>query len=282
MSGAARHAGSLRTLKALLDEGVLDEDEYRAEKTKLLRTDISPTPTSTTDAPVLSVMAGVEAAMLKLSSMADAMTKVMATAAEGTARAPKRTHSEVFEPEPAQPTVWTPSDQPTLFASGVQVRKVIKKPLKKPLNLKMVGGGHKCPHCDFVSPKPGPLAMHVKHNHPKKMKTGDRSLLSCLANQGVSLSERQKARARDVEIAFLITDIVKTAESTAKLNLKKKKKRGFLQTGSDGRKCNGGADRRQRRSYTFKAKVIDEHERLTMQAAARAWWPCVHYCRRPV
>ena len=112
MSGAAGNASSLRTLKSLLDEGVLDEDEFRAEKAKLLRSDVSPMPMGTTGEPVPAMVAGVEAAMVKLSSMADAMTQFMATAAETNAAPLKRTHSEAFsDPQPTQPR--TPT-QPTV------------------------------------------------------------------------------------------------------------------------------------------------------------------------
>ena len=201
MSGAIGNASSLRTPKALLDEGVLDEDEFRAEKAKLLRSDVSPMPMGTTGEPVPAMVAGVEAAMVKLSSMADAMTQLMATAAETNAAPLKRTHSEAFSgPQPTQPrtptqpTVWVPPNQPTLFQTGV--RKVIGKKKTTATRMKMLGGGFKCPHCDHVSKAPGPLAMHLKHSHSSAKK--DRSVLSLFANQGVSLSERQRLRDRDV------------------------------------------------------------------------------------
>ena len=268
---AASHASSLRTLKALFDEGVLDDHEFRAEKAKLLRADVAPTPLGTTDvpapttnpttdAPTPAMVAGVEACMLKMSAMADALTNFIS--AQPTVQndgAKKRLFGEAFEQptQPPEPTVWLPADQPTLFQTGV--RSVIKKPA--PRKLRMVGGGHKCPHCSFTTPKPGPLAMHIKHQHPQA-KTKERSVLGLFVHQGASLSDRQQQRDRDVQIAFILKDIVNDAEKQATASLRKSKKKGFLQKKHDGRKHARGAMRRQKRSYAFKTKVILEYEYL--------------------
>ena len=278
MSYAACDPNSLRTLKALLDEGVLSPDEFQDEKRKLLRRpDNSPLPMGTiaTEKPATTTatatVAGVEAAMVKISEMADAMTKFLTGPAEQDRGAQKRTFSEAFTSSPPTPTVWVPSDQPTLFETGVRRVVVAKTPQRKPL--KMVGGGHKCPHCDFISPKPGPLAMHLKFKHPKAV-VKERSLLNLFANQGAAMSDTQQTRARDVEIAFIIRDLVKVAESTAKRNLKLRQQQGFLQKTNDLRRVNCGAHRRQCRSYGFKKKG-HPGVRANQKAAPRSWGACV-------
>ena len=77
MSGAVSNANSLRTLKALFDDGVLDAEEFQAEKRKILRADVPPTPMGATDAPGPAMVAGVEACMQKMGAMADALTKLI-------------------------------------------------------------------------------------------------------------------------------------------------------------------------------------------------------------
>ena len=114
MSNAAFNANSLRTLKALFDEGVLDADEFQSEKRKLLRAAAStPTGPGTTDAPERAMVAGFEACMTKMGAMADALAQFLSTPTEEDPGAKKRTFSNAFvASQPKQPTVWVPDDQP--------------------------------------------------------------------------------------------------------------------------------------------------------------------------
>ena len=83
--------------------------------------------------------------------------------------------------------------------------------------------------------------------------------------QGVQLDSRQQQRARDVEVAFILRDIVKAAEAQGKKSLKQQKKKSFLDKRLDGRKYNRGVSRRFCRSYEFKKKVVKDYERLLEQ-----------------
>ena len=70
------------------------------------------------------------------------------------------------------------------------------------------------------------------------------------------MADRQRNRARDVDIAFIIGDLISAAVA-------KRRRPSWLH--QDGRKCNQGVANRRCRSYAFKIKVIEDYERYNKQ-----------------
>ena len=170
MSTIASDPSLLRNLKALLDDGLITEEEHAAQKSNLLATAAVPSGSNET----LSALKHVtEKASAVLESVANALA------------GQKRSRSD-------EDHTWLPEDQPSLFQMGA--RKIPKqKKQNKSAALKIAGFNlHKCPHCAFVTSKPGPLKTHIKAKHPKREK-GTQSLFACL--DPAALSERQKERA---------------------------------------------------------------------------------------
>ena len=251
MSAAASSPDCLRNLKALFDEGLLTEAEFTAEKAKFLQQ--QPAPQQCAPAASETV----------LQSIAETMQEFVKKLSTTPSPSKRMKHSEFVAVAPEETLCQEPGAR-SLYSMGV--RKLIAKPKQQAKPVKLGFGPQlKCPQCNFTTTKPGPLARHVK-THKIVEPARDQSVLKLFGNQsGVQLSSRQQQRARDVDIAFILRDIVKGAETQAVANLRRKKKKGFLQKHWDGRRCNSGSTRRFSRSYEFKKKVIVDHQRLSAQ-----------------
>ena len=254
MSFIAANPKLLLDLKALLDVGALTQEEYDGQKALLLQTTFTvpgppSTPTPAAAAEPGDGVSNVERAVTKLA-------EVMSSAFDAMATGTKRSYSasaKSYEPGPpikkaaptklpVQDTVMLPDDQPSLWSMGV--RKTITKKLVYKTGL------HKCCDCDFTTSKPGPLAVHRKLKHANASTGRNRPIMSMLRDR----SESQRVRARNVEIAFIVGDIIAAAVKQAKQPKK-----------VDGRKKNGGCGKRMQRSYEFKKKVILDYERYKKQ-----------------
>lgn len=108
----------------------------------------------------------------------------------------------------------------SLFDVGAKRRAATNSPRPtKRQRLQFGPGLHKCPDCNFVTTKPGPLATHRKKH--KKAQTGQRSVVEGLDKR--KMAERQKQRAEEIEIRFVLNDIIKKVE---RVNKQPKKKDG--------------------------------------------------------
>ena len=148
--------------------------------------------------------------------------------------------------------VLRPDDQPGLFDFGLKT--LPKKPASKKRKLVVPLGTHRCPCCDFVTTKPGPLRVHMNAKHPI-MTGGNQSVVSLFLKQldpedQAKECQRLRDRARDVDIAFFLSDLIAKAVASSKAV-------GGWCEKVDGRRHNKGLERRQARSIAFKAKVIE-------------------------
>ena len=149
-------------------------------------------------------------------------------------------------------TVLRPDDQPGLFDFGLKT--LPKKPASKKRKVVVALGTHRCPCCDFVTTKPGPLRVHMNAKH-SIVTGGNQSVTSLFLKQltpddRAKECQRAKDRARDVDIAFILSDLVAKAVASST------KPMGGWREKVDGRRHNRGLERRQARSIAFKAKVI--------------------------
>ena len=138
---------------------------------------------------------------------------------------------------------------------------------KKKPETRLVSGKFLCPKCLFASDKQGPFAMHMKHAHPT-INRGSQSveamwLKKMTPEQQAKHSQRLLDRARDVEVAFVVKDIVSAA--LAAIVEQDLPCPAWLPKSYDGRTYNKGSQRRKVRSIGFKAKVILHYEMYVKQ-----------------
>lgn len=222
----------------MLDEGLLNDDEYHAEKRKLLMSKFPASPGGG------ELSGSLASGMERLVSV---LSDAFSPQSDGSSPLGKRrrmnepTDVTVVEHD----TVLLPDGQRSLWKMGIRKTNLNKSKAVKMKNI------HTCPHCDFSTSKKGPLATHIKAKHPQLQSGRDQSIVGLLKPNDVMLRER----ARDTNIAFIIGDMLTEVIRVGKPTKKK----------ADGRKKCKGAARRLQRSYDFKRKVLMEFERVQQQ-----------------
>ena len=109
--------------------------------------------------------------------------------------------------------------------------------------------------------------MHIKHVHPTIDRGGQSVetmwLKRMTPEQRAAHGKRVHDRARDVEIAFIVKDIMSaTLDTIVRHDLPTP---AWLPRVCDGRSYNRGAPRRKLRSIAFKTKVIQDYEMYMKQ-----------------
>ena len=268
MSGIAANPRFLINLKELLDGGHITEEEYVEQRRSLLA---PTTTTSSTLETTLAVLASTQVELLRFLT-------------SGTVRAPERPQGSQGAPpvtptsgvssatlessakrsRPTLPPCVRSQGQKTLFDVGVVDVGTPSSTTAKRQRITLLSGKFKCPAvgCSKVFDKPGPLAMHKKHKHPD-LEFGAQSVASLFlhsmsSEQRAKEDERLKARAIDVEVSFLVRDMVNKVANEAMRHMTASELRSMraeVYRARDRRKNNKGAPRRKARSIGFKAKV---------------------------
>ena len=253
----ANNPSLLRNLKELRDEGLITEDEFSVEKAKLL----SSTPVDCS--PGFSTP-GLDAFEERLTRT---LTSVLANVAMPTTPATPTSSGSAStkRDRPEVPGLFRPANQPSLFDMGV---RALQPSTGKKRKVVPVGLVHKCPQCDFFTTLRGPLTNHMKAKHGLVTKGSSQSVLTLFLNamtpeQKERQTKRLRDRARDVDIAFVVSDLLASAISIATANLAADRRSNEWISAAlkeDGRKNNKGSSKRRIRSLGFKAKIIQDHE----------------------
>ena len=290
MSALAANPQLLLNLQGLVDAGHLNPEEFAAEKKKLFDAPLYPPSNAVVDtlSSITLATQAICATQVELfrylhgcrtthiqqpwvtpsgvspmwipSPMCPGSTSSLSTSIEGT----KRTRSMPTD------TVHRPQGQQSLFNLGVTTVPTdpgeADRQKKKP-KTRLVSGKFLCPKCSFVADKQGPLAMHIKHVHPTIDRGGQSVetmwLKRMTPEQRAAHGQRVLDRARDVEIAFIVKDIMSaTLDTIVRHDLPTP---AWLPRVCDGRIYNRGAQRRKLRSIAFKSKVIQDYEMYMKQ-----------------
>ena len=241
MSAIAANPALLTNLKELYEAGLIDQEELASERSKLFAERSNPWQPS----PFAPASGPVESALVSLAATQVDLVRVLGDIAKSVADGSSRKRTLVED------GVLRPDDQPGLFDFGLKT--LPKNPASKKRKLVVPLGTHRCPCCDFVTTKPGPLRVHMNAKHPI-MTGGNQSVVSLFLKQldpedQAKECQRVKDRARDVDIAFFLSDLIAKAVASSKAV-------GGWCEKVDGRRHNKGLEHRQARSIAFKAKVL--------------------------
>ena len=257
MSAIAANPAWLTNLKELYDAGLIDGEELASERSKIFDC-----PGFSSAQPCPAAPGLVESALVSLAATQVDLVRILGDLANNIAHGGSKKRAYDEDSAESVDTVLRPEGQASLFSLGVKM--LPKKPAKRK-KLAMPLGTHKCPRCDFVTTKPGPLHMHMMHKH--SITTGGKQSVASLflkqmtPEQRAKESERLQLRARDVDIAFIISDLIASAVASST-------KVGGWRAKDDRRRHNKGLHRRLTRSIAFKAKVIHDYERYQKQMPA--------------